>query len=425
MRYVLFPTCRQWSRSAVVSLLAAALSFSAPALTGIDRTMQALGNFQDSTQPLLEKSQNNVRQYQVLTERLAGQLDSTGSGLAALRVAGIDTRSKLALSNASLAESYIGKFRGFQNEVDHQSACYRPEMISEFRDQIDKLRTLTAKILTFKAITDENEAIAAVAELGMHGVLVAQVPGTFQMGNLCFVEDAAPVLEKHFQGMDESEFLELAENAAGDHFISPSDEQYLSEPVDPFFPEDQMFEPSPDAVSPPISDIAFTDPHIEKCVNSAAKASLAKQVNDLTVVSCDFPGNATIRLDDLSHFPYLEIITLSGADLASLAPLGGMADLSQLMVKDSTIKAFGDLSSVTAHMLFSNVESKDWEALASSGVESIQIEKTDNCRSLSPLLNSPNIRVMGPEMDTSSMMNFELTETTKLVVTDCSKDKMH
>lgn len=205
----------------------------------------------------------------------------------------------------------------------------------------------------------------------MHGVLVAQVPGTFQMGNLCFVEDAAPVLNDYFRGIDENQLVELADGFANDasQIDGSSDGLYLTEPTDPTFFDESAVGPEPDVLSPLISDLAFTDPHVQKCVTLAAEASLAERSNDLAVISCNFPGNPAVSLDDLSHFPYLEIITLNGASLISLAPLGGMADLSQVMVKDSTIQSFGDLSSLTAICCFPMLNQRTgrhWPALVLS-----------------------------------------------------------
>ncbi|MBE1276800.1 hypothetical protein [Enterovibrio baiacu] len=398
------------------------LPFSVAAESNIERNMAAIEKLQNNTAPLIDEALSNVSEYEALTERLSERFESTGSGLMALRVAKIDKRIALAKSNLALAERYIEKYKTFLNDVDPESACYRPELVSDFYDRIQALDDLSTTILTFKTITEEDKAKAAVVQLGMHGVGVAEVPGTFVIANACFLEDAAPVLEAFFGDMSGEEFANLAELAESEGMLEPL-------PGD-LWQDDEALEEGMDALAPlsqPIDDVVFSDPEMEACVSMAAQVNEATRVNDLSTLLCDLPINAKIRLDDLASFPGLEVVTLSGVEVESLSPLNEMPALSQVLIEQSTISSFGDMSNVQADLVFSEVDAEDWGALAQSESGRIYIEQPSDCRSLSSLVHSGAVSVIFSDgegqLDAQGMSDS--VNADRVVITDCTRDSVN
>ncbi|MEZ9522885.1 hypothetical protein [Enterovibrio norvegicus] len=396
--------------------------FSVAAETDIERNMAAIEKLQNNTAPLIDEALSNVGEYEVLTQKLSERFESTGSGLMALRVAKIDTRIALAKSNSALAERYIEKYKTFLNDVDPESACYRPELVSDFYDRIQSLGDLSATILTFKTTTEEDKAMAAVVQLGMHGVGVAEVPGAFVVANACILEDTAPVLEAFFGDMSGEEFSDLVELAEGQGVLEPlSDDMWQDEDA----VGDEMDEPAP--LSQPIDEVEFIDPEMASCVSMAAQVSEATRVNDLSALLCDLPTNAKIRLDDLASFPGLEVVTLSGVEVESLAPLNDMPALSQVLIEQSTISSFGDMSNVQADLVFSEVDAEDWGALAQSDAGRIYIEQPSDCRSLSSLVHSGAVSVIFSDgegqLDAQGMSDS--VNADRVVITDCTRDSVN
>ncbi|WP_046304192.1 hypothetical protein [Grimontia sp. AD028] len=406
-----------------ISLLTATLSFYAQADTDLDKNLQAIEAFSQRTESLLEASQNNGVAYSDLVEGIGDVLERTQSAKAAVSSIDLSKLSVIANDNAALGDKYIAEYRDFLGELDKNSACYTPNMVDEYQTEVSKLRDFADSVTDYASVSDEGEAYEAMMAISANSVLVAAVPSLFAIQNMCIAQDAAPVIEQfgEVEGAIVNALIGQAILNEEGEFDLPS-EMLNGGEDDAFFEEDDGYDE--DDSSPLISELTFLEPKIAECMKQSADASGVERVNGITMFICDLPKNAKVRLDDLAQFPYLDMVILSGGDIESLAPLTNATYLSQITVEDSTIQSFGDLSDMTASVVFSYVTASNWGSLAQSGLDYITIEQPHDCSELSPLLGSGAVTVEYVDDEQDTVSDEALETANLLVVTDCRQDSV-
>lgn len=429
-------TVSKTSRLATL-LFAAMLSLPSVVYGQIEHNIQLVEDLQRKTASLMEESQQNGEAYQEIIAAMTDVLEKTESPLTAVRSGDLGRLASLARSNASLGNGYVTEYKAFLDKVDQSSTCYRPDLVTEYRQSIAELNDFADAIPSLKAAANTDMAASDVMmALNMNAMLMATVPSTFMVHNLCVVGDAEPILQQfnEVEGaivkalvgqaiLAEDPDFDLPPEMLGDAFA----DEYLanadSYPDAGFVEDDHFQDEYEETVSPLISELAFADPQIEKCLKQSAEMDQAERVNDLSTVICELPTSAKIRLNDLAQFPTISDVMLSGGEIESLSPLNSAESLSQILIDHSTIHSFGDLSNVSATAVFSNVKSEDWGSLTQSGMDYIVIEQPGDCAQLAPLLGSGAV-IAKFAGDDAPNLTYEEVKSSKVVVTDCRKDSV-
>ncbi|BAJ00530.1 hypothetical protein [Shewanella violacea] len=174
-----------------------------------------------------------------------------------------------------------------------------------------------------------------------------------------------------------------------------------------------------------IGDIQFIDKQVKNCVNQAAQLNKMTYSHQLTQLNCTFIQAGIIRFDDLTQFKQLNMLSVKGGALDSLAPLASLSSLNTLYLSQLAVNQFDGVSQFTGSLNFSNVSSSDWAKLALSNADSININQLDNCQSLQPLTNASNVAVMYKGLDANELMAAmgQIDNGTKsvMVMTNCTK----
>ncbi|WP_325895285.1 hypothetical protein [Grimontia sp. NTOU-MAR1] len=413
------------------------LSLPSVAYGQIEHNIQLVEDLQRKTASLMEESQQNGEAYQEVVAAMTDVLEKTESPLTAVRSGDLGRLASLARSNASLGNAYVTEYKAFLDKVDKSSTCYRPDLVSEYRQSITELNDFADAIPSLKAAANTDMAASDVMmALNMNAMLMATVPSTFMAHNLCVVGDAEPILQQ-FNEVEEDIVKALVGQAIlaedPDFDLPPEmlDDEFAGEfftnadsyPEDDFLEDGYSQDGYEETLSTLISELVFADPQIEKCLKQSADMDQAERVNDLSTVICELPKAAKIRLNDLAQFPYLNDVMLSGGEIESLSPLNSAESLSQILIDRSTIHSFGDLSNVSATSVFSNVNSGDWGSLTQSGMDYIVIEQPGDCGQLAPLMGSGAV-IAKFAGDDAPNLTYEDVKSSKVVVTDCRKDSV-
>jgi len=182
-----------------------------------------------------------------------------------------------------------------------------------------------------------------------------------------------------------------------------------------------------------ITEMNFTDSDIERCVTDAVSTGQITHSHQLIQLNCDFSHTAsntgTTQLDDLRHFKQLNLISIKGGTLDSLAPLAALSSLDTLYLSQLTVNQFDDLRHFHGALNFTDVISGDWANLASTTAESISIHNHKNCKALQPLSSASHVAVMykglGPNELVAVMSQVDNGEKSLMVMTDCSKGQVN
>lgn len=158
--------------------------------------------------------------------------------------------------------------------------------------------------------------------------------------------------------------------------------------------------------STPVSGLTGISGPLKACIDNSAKQQMAEYAHQLTLLSCEFPANETVSLAPLSNLPQLTMLTVTGGSIGPLTPLSKLTELSNLMLANTQVQEFGDLSGIHAVMQFSHVKSNDWVALASSRSDTIMLEQIPDCSSLSPLANSPEVALLLGKATTAEFTDY-------------------
>ena len=426
------------------AILLCAIHFSAQANNEsspqLSSTKDAIDTFQLNTDDILKQARKLNQQHASHFERLNQTLEQTKSAKAVLQ-SGLMGKIELdAKEMLSIANTYLGHYHTFVYSISRDSSCYQPQQIAEFRQTITELQKYVNNIKSLAATSSEEEAFAALTEININQSRVAMTVNLFEMFKLCYMTEVIGPLSQGFNELD-SQLNHMSTQQGEQSHKQMLDDEF----IDDRYPSEGLVKTNAnisgrvetaDDVAEinitikrkptiSISDLNFSDKHIESCIKQSAATSQATLTHQVIFFTCDLPEGSHSQLDDLVNFEQITMINIKGGTLDSLSPLNTLSSLETLYLSSLTLNTFGNLSSFKGSMNLTNVETQDWEHLALATPSTLSIHKSKDCNQLAPLFTHQNVAVLYKGMSSSQQVNvMELLDSGAkqlMVLTDCSE----
>ena len=446
--------------SKVLSALALTSALSLVSISGVasadtsadtETDRDAIKQFQQETIPLTERAHQLSRRHSQQMESFSNKLDQYQDARPLLQDALIGDMALTATKMLTLTNEYLPRYRAFLARIDKHSSCYQPKRLEQFqqtRDEVqDYLNQLQGLISAQNQAQDQGEAYAALMAINIGQSRAAVLVNLLETSKLCYVTQTMPEVTQdilRLEGLMPEQLPEMLESAN----LSASEPEGLAHSEsslnDISAAESSINTPDLNGTDIESADASRTDYNAADPATSgstsansdklnqqdeALDACIAQQVSQLgltsaqalTVLSCRL-SSTSVSLNRLSKLANLEILSLQGGVLADLSALASLNHLSMLSIEQSQIISFGDLKALKGNLSFSEVDSQDWQALASTQAESIAIMSPTRCEALKPLANQPNVALLYKGLSPQAMaalMQRQASMQGLTIMTDC------
>ncbi len=177
-----------------------------------------------------------------------------------------------------------------------------------------------------------------------------------------------------------------------------------------------------------VKDIRFKDKAIAKCVKDMVAIMQITHSNQLSQLNCSFTTKDIIKLDDLTSFNNLELLSLKGGTISTLSPLASLPSLNMLLLDTVKVTSFDGLNQYNGSLTSSKVISDDWLKLANTHSSAISINDLDECNRLAKLTAHNHVAVIYKGQESSEQLKAlgEIDSGSKsvMVMTDCSIEQV-